>query len=228
MPSARIRASISLLLAAFLVAASLSATVRADAAATRQHRLKAAFLYNFVMFVDGVRFDRLFDRKETPDPNEPILIGVIGKDPFGDAFEPLKGKELRNRPVVVKRFKGFEERADTDRRLPPPHPQLKGLRACHVLFICPSEGAHLRRILDPIRTHGILTVADMPGFLEAGGMINFVIEDEKMRFEINTAAAGRAKLQIRARLLRLATRVVRQDGLEEHDDKGNDTPRQEG
>jgi len=224
----RLRTSISLSLAALLMAASLSATVRADTVAKREYQLKAAFLYNFMMFADGARFDRLFDKRKTPDPNEPVLIGIIGKDPFGDAFEPLEEKELRNRRVVVKRFEGFEGLADADGRIPPQHPQLKGLRECHVLFICPSEGAHLRRILDPIRTHSILTVADMPGFLEAGGIINFVIEDKKIRFEINAAASERAALQIRAKLLRLATRVVRQDGIEEHDDKGNDTPRQEG
>jgi len=187
---------------------TLPAIARADSATNPEYQLKAAFLYNFVMFIDGDRFDRGSDEKKTPDPNEPIVMGIVGADPFGKAFDPLKDRTIRHRRVVVRRFKGLEEFADADGNTPRQHPQLEALKASHVLFVCASERQYVHRILHPIHTLGILTVADTPGFLEAGGMINFVIAKKKVRFEINKAAAERARLQIRSRLLRLAKRVV--------------------
>jgi hypothetical protein len=83
-----------------------------------------------------------------------------------------------------------------------------------VLLLCPSEQRHIRNTLDPIRTESILTIADTEGSLEKGGIINFVIEKNKIRFEINTAAAKRAGLTIRSKLLRLATRLIAEDDVE--------------
>jgi hypothetical protein len=202
-----------------LLTASLPRIVRADAATDREYHLKAAFLYNFMMFVEGKRFDWEAHDNKAGDPNERVQIGIVGKAPFGEAFEPLKDKKIKNRRVVVKRFKGFAELADDDGHAPQQHPQLEAMRKCHVLFVASSERAHLKALLGPIRTLGVLTVADTSGFLEAGGMINFVIEDKKVRFEVNTAAAGRAGLQIRAKLLRLAKRVVTQDAFEKRDEQ---------
>jgi hypothetical protein len=206
-----------------LLAISPAPTVRADSAASQEYRLKAAFLCNFIMFVEGTRFDWEPDEKKPSDPNESVHIGLIGKTPFGRAFEPLKGKKIRNRIVIVKRFKGFSELTDEDGHGPQQHPQIEAIRQCHVLYICASEKSYVDAILNPIRRLGILTAADMPGFLEAGGMINFVIHDKKVRFEINTAAAKRAKLRIRARLLRLARRVITHDAIERRDGEGNET-----
>lgn len=214
-------------MAVSLLAVSLSGTVRANSAANREYRLKAAFLYNFVMFVNGNRFDWEPDNEGPDDPNGRVQIGVIGRAPFGKAFEPLKGKKIRNRTVVVKWFKGISELADVDGHYPSQHPQLDAIRQCHVLFMCASERPHMEAILHPIRTLDILTVSDVPGFLEAGGMINFVIEEKKVRFEVNTAATGRAKLQIRSKLLRLAKRVITHDAFEKQDDEGNETKSEE-
>jgi len=219
----RIRALILLSMAVFLLAVSLSVAVRADSAANPEYRLKAAFLYNFMMFVDGGRFDRASDPKTPSDPNEPIQIGIIGKTPFGNAFEPLRDRKFRNRPVTIKAFKGLAEMADADGRLPQQHPQLEALRRCHMLFLCSSEKEHLETLLNPIRTLDILTVADVPGFLEGGGMVNFLIEHKKVRFEVNTAATGRAQLQIRAKLLRLAKRVITHDAFEKQNDEETKT-----
>jgi len=206
-------------------------TLCAQETPSKEYRIKAAFLYNFVMFVDSSRFQQpTRDEGEgegEADPNKPILIGVLGRDPFGQSFEALKGRQVRNRPVVVRRFKGFEAFADADGRTPPRHPRQNTIEECHVLFICASEKPHLKNILDPIRQRPILTVADTPGFLETGGMINFLIEDKKVRFEINTVAAERAKLQIRAKLLRLAKRVVKNDSNSERDNKERETEDEE-
>ncbi len=207
----------------WLLALGLSQSVGADETADREHRLKAAFLYNFMMFVDGERFRWDAEDEEARDPNEPIQIGIIGRNPFGDAFEPLKDKTIRDRRVAIKSFKGFSELIDDDRHVPEVHPQLGALRRCHVLFVCPSEQAYVDAILGPIRTLGILTVGDAPGFLEAGGIIRFIIEDKKVRFEVNLAAATRAKLQVRSKLLRLAQRIVTHDAFENPDEQGETT-----
>ena len=209
--------------AILLLATGLSGKARADSTADREHRLKAAFLYNFMMFVDGERFRWDAQDAEAPDPNKPIQVGIIGRNPFGDAFEPLKDKTIRNRRVAIKSFKGLSELIDDDGRLPEVHPQFEAMRKCHVLFVCPSEQAYVNAILGPIRTLDILTVGDTPGFLEAGGIVRFVIEDKKVRFEVNLAAATRAKLQVRSKLLRLAKRIITHDVFEERNDEGQTT-----
>ena len=215
-------AYIFIVLAMSWLASTAGRTVCAQETHSKEYQIKAAFLYNFVMFVDSRRLQQASEEAQTVDPNEPILIGILGQDPFEEAFEALKGKRLKNRPVVVKRFKGFSAWADDDGQVPARHPQLDAITKCHVLYICASERRHHHAILEPIRTLSILTVADTPGFLEVGGMINFLIEGKKVRFEINTAAAERAKLQIRAKLLRLARRVVRKDAYDGGDKKERD------
>ena len=104
----RIKMLILWLMTAVSLVVYLPLRVCADSAAEGEYKLKAAFLYNFVVFVEGARFDELSDTSETAslDPNEPVRIGVLGKDPFGEAFAPLHDKEIRGRSVVVKRFKG--------------------------------------------------------------------------------------------------------------------------
>lgn len=203
--------------AAVFAGAGLSATVWADAASDREYQLKAAFLYNFISFVDGKRFAPLPPDTKPDDPNRPIHIGILGNDPFKDAFEPLADKTVRDRPVVVRRFQGFAPKVDADGQVQP-HPDLAAIRRCHVLFVCASEKEHFKLLLAPIRDADILTVSDVPGFLDAGGMINFLIEEKKVRFEVNTVPAERAKLDIRSKLLRLAVRVVKIDPEQEQND----------
>ncbi len=215
--------AILLLSVVLLLVAHMPRPVRADAASEREYQLKAAFLYNFIMFTDSPRLTPDDAESKASEAKKPILIGIIGKDPFGDAFEPLKNKEVRDRPVKVKRFKGLEVPVDTDGPDADVFRDLEAVRQCHVLFVCASERAHLRVILAPLQTHSMLTVSDVPGFLEAGGTVNFVIEEKKVRFEINTAAAERARLEIRSKLLRLAKRIMKTDLVEgQNTDEGNE------
>lgn len=210
---------------AFLLIWNAPVALCADETSTREYQLKAAFLYNFIMFVDSERLRKLDEdtAHDGADPNDPIRIGILGKDPFAGAFDPLKGKDVRDRHVVIERFKGFDQLADAEGRVPDEYPQLDRLKRCHVLFISSSEKQYMARILKPISKETILTVADTPGFLEAGGIINFVIENKKVHFEINTAAARRARLQFRSRLLRLAKRLVKTDAFEGQNDEEDKT-----
>jgi hypothetical protein len=197
----------------------LSTPAYAQAPTAKEYQLKAAFLFNFISFVDGGRFSLSDEELKAAKTKPPIVIGIVGKDPFENAFDLLKGKEVKDRPVTVKRFKSLEECKGADGKIPAEHPELVAIKACHVLFVCPSEKDHLKTLLDPLRTQTILTVADVPGFLDAGGMIGFVIEDNKVRFDVNSSATARAKLEIRSKLLRLA-RTVKNDTLEGPADGG--------
>ncbi|MEN6575158.1 MAG: YfiR family protein [Phycisphaerales bacterium] len=199
---------------------SHSAVVRAEDAIDREYRIKAAFVYNFLKFVEGGRFAPAPGRKKDEvDPNDPLVIGVLGVPPSRIAFEEFNGKQIGNRAIVVRWFKGFEELADQDKKIPERHPDLDRIKACHVLFLCPSEKAFLPRVLPHLRESGMLTVGDVPLFLENGGTINLLIEERKVRFEINLAAAARAKLEIRSSLLRLAVRTIEHDQLAQQKDE---------
>ena len=175
----------------------------ADSAASREYQIKAAFLYNFVRFVD-------WPEDKLGDANEPIRIGIIGKNPFGNAFEPIKDKKLKGRKVIIETFKGFGKIKREKNDKTPKHTEIEKIRKCHMLFICNSEKEYLADIIELVHRHGILTVGQVPGFLEAGGIINFLEEKKKIRFEINLKAARKSKLKIRAKLLRLATRIVKE------------------
>ncbi len=177
-----------------LFAALIVPQARADSTSSREYRVKAAFLYNFINFVDWPK-DKL--SKE----NNSISIGIIGKDPFGNAFEPIKNKQVKGKKVVIKRLDGYKELKDSGE-------QIKSIRLCHLLYICPSEKEKVREIIDLIKDHNVLTVGDTKYFLETGGIINFLLEDNKVCFEVNKTAAERAELKIRSKLLRLAKRVI--------------------
>ena len=179
----------------------------ADSTASREYQVKAAFLYNFLMFVD-------WPQEKMADSNAPIIIGIIGKDQFENAFEPVKDKLVNNRKVIVERFKPFEELKKSDKAVL--DQQIEAIRKCHLLYVCRSEEASLKEILNLIKDYSVLTVASMEKFIDSGGgIINFVMEEDKVRFEINVTTAKQAKLQIRSQLLRLAKRVIGGEPLQE-------------
>jgi hypothetical protein len=203
-------------------AVSFPGVLRADEAADREYKVKAAFVYNFLKFVEGGRFAPSPEKKSgEPDPNDIIRVGVLGVPPSRAAFEEFKGKQVANRPLVVHWFRSLAELADKDEGIPERHPDLDQIQKCHVLFICPSEKPFLARILPPLQGSGLLTIGDVPPFLEAGGAINLLIEEKKVRFEINLAAVARAKLIVRSSLLRLAVRTIEHDRLEADKDQEN-------
>ena len=206
----KIKVYILVVLAAALLLVPLTAKVCAESASAYEYQIKAAFLYNFIQFVD-------WPEEESADSNEPITIGIIGKDPFGDAFEPIKDKKVKGRSVIIERFKGFEElKKSAEKDKSELGREIEMLTKCHLLFICSSEQEHLKEIINSVRDHNVLTVGEMEGFLESGGIINWFVEEKKIRFEINTAAAERAKLEIRSQLLRLAKRIVKEDAAQEN------------
>jgi len=186
-----------LLLTLFSLVLVAAPRVRADSEKSKEYQIKAAFLYNFINFVD-------WPKEKVTDSNNLITIGIIGTDPFGKAFEPLKNKQAKGKKVIIKRFISLKESEKSDN-------QIQAIRKCHLLFVCRSEKQQLRKIINIVKDHSVLLVGDMNDFLESGGIVNFVIENQKVRFEINNNAAKQAKLNIRSKLLRLAKKVIGED-----------------
>jgi len=172
------RAALALFFAALLFRPA------ADAAplASSQYQVKAAFLYNFMKFVEWP-VDGL-------SGSGTICLGILGRDPFDDALDEIKGKGAKGRKVVVQHFRSIEE-----------------VKGCDLLFICASEKGRLSHILKFAHNSPMLTVADHEGFCEAGGMINLLFIKNRVSFEVNVAAASRARLRIRSQLLKLARNV---------------------
>jgi len=166
-----------LLLFLTLTGSMLSTQVRAQT--LDEYQVKAAFLYNFVKFVE-------WPVEAFNDSSAPVVIGVVGDDPFGSKIDQMiNGKIANGRPLVLKRF-----------------PNLKALTFCHIVFICSSEKNNLRQALAAAGA-GVLTVGETERFIQMGGIINFTIVDSKVRLEINQVAAERAGLKISAKLLNL-------------------------
>lgn len=199
----KIKAYIFVVLALVFFAGPITAEVLADSALSREYQVKAAFIYNFIKFVD-------WPKGKIADSND-ITIGIIGKSPFGNAFEAVKSKKIKNKKLVIKYFPQLEQYKAKHKDKYKDEYKDKyqdALKKCHILFICSSEKKHLKEIINFIKGSSVLTIGEMDGFLAAGGVIKFTMEEKKVRFEINITAAKRAKLKIRSKLLRLAKRVV--------------------
>ncbi len=155
----------------------------AKASASREYRIKAAFLYNFAKFT-------VWPAAAFADAKAPLRLCVLGEDPFHGALAALEGRTVKNRPIVASR----PASADS-------------LGQCHLLFVSASEHGRLATILESLRGMPVLAVGDTPGFARSGGTIRLEIVSNKVRFEINVGAAQNAKLKIDSRLLRLG-RIV--------------------
>ncbi len=193
---------ISLILA--LIVAPLAGRAQADSAPSHEYQIKAAFLYNFIKFVD-------WPEEKMADSNEPITIGIIGSEDFIKAFEPIIHKKVKNRSISIKYFKGYEklERTQEDDRQW--NQKMEALKTCHLLTFYSGDSVRIKdlsQIIKALKGSPVLTVGETAGFLESGGIINFLMEDKKVRFEINVTAAKKNKLKISSKLLRLAKRVV--------------------
>jgi hypothetical protein len=149
-----------------------------------EYEVKAAFLYNFAKFVE-------WPEGTFPDANAPLVIGVLGEDPFGDVLDrTIAGKQVQGRPLRIRRWNKTHD-----------------VEGCQILFISSSEQGSMATILDKLRAAPLLTVSDADDFDKRGGIIHFVMQENRVRFEINNHGAQTAGLKISSRLLMLALRV---------------------
>jgi hypothetical protein len=150
-----------------------------------EYRVKAAFLYKFSAFVEwppGV----------LTRPEQPFVIGVLNADALVDELvQVVAGRTVKTHPVAVRRLK--------------PGDALDGV---HMLFVGRSDVRRLTELLAPARGRPTLVVTESSDWLAAGSMINFVIVDDKVRFDVAPPSAEQGALHISARLLTVARKVV--------------------
>ena len=165
------------------IVCSLATATKAQTAT--EYQVKAAFLFNFARFVE-------WPADAFPSPDAPLQVCVLGQDPFGSDFEQV---------ILDKTVNGH--------RIEVIHPAgVPQARACQILFVASSEKRRIREILDGLKAASVLTVADTTGFARMGGIINFVMEESRVRFEVNVQAAERVHLKLSARLLTVANVIV--------------------
>lgn len=145
-----------------------------------EYQVKAAFLYNFTRFVE-------WTPASFKAADSPFVIGIIGNGPFGIILDDIvKGEKAGGHQIMIRRYQNVKE-----------------IKDCHILYIN-AESLKIKQTLSALKGRNILTVSDAANFTRWGGIIRFYTEDNKVRFEINAAAAKTAKLRISSKLLNLA------------------------
>jgi hypothetical protein len=165
-----------------VAAAGVFAPPRATAQVSREYDLKAALLFHFTQFVE-------WPPAAFATPESPLVIGILGNDPFGGMLEQVVlGEKCGARAIRIERFHSLKE-----------------VRDCQILFVCPNERDNLERINAALRNKPILTVGEFEGFATRGGMIRMVRNPaNKIALRINLNAIKAAGLTVSAKLLRVA------------------------
>jgi hypothetical protein len=157
----------------------LSSCLMAAQQKPAEYAVKAAYIYNFGKFAKWPSEARTFN------------ICVLGKDPFGGELDrTVAGEAIDGKPIVVRRMLDLNHGLD-----------------CQILFLSNSERSRMSSILAQVQNLPILTVSDAPDFVEHGGMIQFELQHDRVRFSINLRSAREAKLNISSDLLNVASRV---------------------
>lgn len=145
-----------------------------------EYAVKVAFIYNFTKFTQ-------WPEKAFQKGQEEFVIGVLGEDPFENSLDLLASqKKAQGRKIVIRHFSSPDEIAE-----------------CHILFISPSQGGNLDKILSKGGGKPVLMIGDSKGFAEKGVAVNFFIQDEKVRFEFNLKALEKSGIKVSSQLLHL-------------------------
>ena len=164
--------------------ASMALTLTTAYAQLDEYAIKAAFLYKFGLFVE-------WPSAAFSSPTSPVNLCIVGEDPFGETLDRVVADEqINGRSIVVHRLKTVEHNP-----------------ACHILYVGGSEEQSQAEILETVRGNPVLTVADAPHSTSETAIINFVIEDNRVRFNIDDAAAEQNGLAISSKLSSLALNV---------------------
>ena len=174
------------------VVAGFAPNVQAKDRLSREHLIKAAFLYRIAKFVE-------WPAEAFAKAHAPLSIGILGEEPLDVALNAISDKSVRGREVAIKRFVRIED-----------------LQKCHILFISASKRKYLPQIFDTLKSLHVLTVGDVKNFAKVGGIINFVTVKKKIRMEINIDAARKAGLKISSMLLGVS-KIIRDNSIEGDD-----------
>jgi YfiR/HmsC-like len=148
--------------------------------ASDETEVKAVFLFNFAQFVEWP------DSKLPPD--SALVIGVLGKDPFGKYLDETVANEMVNgHRLKVERYSNVQHVGN-----------------CHILFINPGRSIKIDDVLNRLRGKNILTVSDEAGFSKDGGMIHFITESNRIKLKVNLASVKESEISISSKLLSLA------------------------
>jgi hypothetical protein len=167
------------IVAVWLIASLASAQNRMS-----EYDVKAAYLFNFGKFVRFAPSDAAIKRQS-------FDFCIVGEDPLGNTLDELTANEqLDGKPVRVVRLKTAAE-----------------ARGCALAYVSASEGTRIRTDLDALRGEAVLTVSDAANFLHSGGMIQFVVVSNHVRFAVNLDAVRSAQISLSSELLRVAISV---------------------
>lgn len=188
-PGARMaRRATALACAAFFAWIAAYAPWNAQAAEdgeTLELRVKAAFLYKFASYVE-------WPAKSFARPETPVTIGVIGAESLAtELVQAVAGRTVNDRAVTVKRLNAGDS-----------------LAGIHILFIGRAESARLDQLAQSAQPRSILTVTESAGALARGSVINFVLSDGRVRFQIALDSAEKSGLKLSSRLLAVAQQVT--------------------
>lgn len=161
--------------------------LQAQTPPSKEYQIKAVFLFNFTQFVEWPT-DAFSNEKS------PLIIGVLGEDPFGFYLEEtIRNEEKNGHSLIVQRYRTVEE-----------------VKTCHIMFVNLTKPDQLKQACESLKTKHILTVSDASNFTRFGGMIRLFTEKNKTRIQINLEAAKDANLNISSKLLKLAEIVTSQ------------------
>jgi hypothetical protein len=150
------------------------------------YQVKATYLYNFGRFIE-------WPGNVAAAQGGSFTVCVLGQDPFGPSLDAtLAGETIGGKTVVAKRISSAEESGD-----------------CQIVFLSRMDDSRLNQIIAGLDKKAVLTVSDMSQFVKRGGMIQFVLEGKKVRFEVNLTATQHAGLTLSSELLKVATAVKR-------------------
>jgi hypothetical protein len=148
-------------------------------------QVKAALLFNIAKYVE-------WPTNTFASASTPLVVGICEGGAFGIEFEKFTaGKMIGDRPVRIRRILHDQE-----------------YKECHILFIGAAEKKRQAEILDHVKGLPLLTAGETDDFLRQGGMIEFVIKENKVRFQVNLAAARKIPLSISSRVLNVADVVT--------------------
>jgi YfiR/HmsC-like len=160
--------------------------LRAQTPRPTDYQVKATYLYNFGRFIE-------WPGKVAAAQGGPFTVCVLGQDPFGPSLDAtLADETIGGKTVVAKRISSADESGD-----------------CQILFLSLTDDSRLNKIIADLDKKAVLTVSDMSQFVKRGGMIQFVLEGKKVRFEVNLTATQHAGLTLSSELLKVATAVKR-------------------
>lgn len=148
-----------------------------------QHKIMSAFVYNFTKYID-------WPSASFPSRDSPLKVCVLGDDPVAALLQPLSKRTFGERPINVLRI---SEPLDAS--------------ACNIIYMADDDSIDLREQLRYLVDVSALTISSTHGFIDQGGMIGFVVEDERIRLEINVDATYYANLRVSAKLLEVAIKV---------------------